>query len=107
MDTSLIISKTRVEIRRKMAGLQKERTVIAWIKRFFDEMSINHSSQIRLWQQEAFIVNLQKKPEFSKEEILQARSALLFMYKNILGNNGSLIQTDDLDSAPGVFKITA
>jgi hypothetical protein len=107
MDTSLIISKTRVEIRRKMAGLQKERTVIDWIQKFFDEMSINHSSQIRLWQQEAFMSKLQNDSDISREEILQARSSLLFMYNNILGMNGSLFQSSELDSEPGVFKITA
>lgn len=107
MNKSLIISKTRVEIRKKMAGLQKERTVIGWIQTFFDDMSIDHSSQIRLWQQEAFISRLQNNSDLSREEILQARSALLFMYNNVLGKSGSSFQNSNLDSEPGVFKFTA
>ncbi len=107
MDRSQIISKTRVEIRRKMTGLQKERCVIGWIEEFFNEMSINHSSQIRLWQRQAFISALQNKSNLSRDEILQARSAILFLYKNILGKNGPFLQNGGLDSEPGVFKITA
>jgi len=107
MNRSLIISRTRVEIRRKLTGLQKERAVIGWIQKFFDDMSIDHSSQIRLWQQQAFLSNLKSNPDVSREEVLQARSALLFMYSTILGKNGSPLQSSDIDSEPGVFKITA
>src|SRR6056297_806669 len=107
MNRLLIISKTRVEVRRKKGGLQKERTVIGWLQKFFDDMSIDHSSQIRLWQKEAFISNLKNNPDCSREEVLQARSALLFMYSTILGMNGVISRSADLDSEPGVFKITA
>lgn len=107
MNRSLIISKTRVEVRRKMAGLQKERSVIRWIERFFDEMSIDHSSQIRLWQRQAFISALQSDPNLSREDILQARSSILFMYQHILDRHVSLFESGESDSEPGVFKITA
>jgi|SRR6056297_3079110 len=107
MNRLLIISKTRVEIRKKMGGLQKERALVGWLQRFFDEMSIDHSSQIRLWQKEAFISNLKNNSNCSREEVLQARSALLFLYSSILGLNGVSSRSSDLDSEPGVFKITA
>jgi hypothetical protein len=107
MDTSLIISKTRVEIRRKRAGLQRERDVVGWIERFFTEMSINHSSQIRPWQQEAFLSRLKNEPGFTREDHLQARSALLFMNRAVLSRSRSAFEATELDTEPGVFRITA
>lgn len=107
MDRSMIISKTRVEIRRKMNSFQKERAVISWIQQFFDEMSIDHSSQVRHWQQEAFLSKLKNKHGLSKEDLLQARSALLFMNSAVLGKSRYSTGSIDLDTEPGVFRITA
>ena len=107
MNRLLIISRTRVEVRRKKGGLSKERVIISWLKKFFDDMSIDHSSQIRIWQKEAFLSKLKSSPDYSREEVLQASSALLFLYSTILGMNGVNSQISDLESEPGVFKITA
>jgi hypothetical protein len=107
MNRSLIISRTRVEVRRKKGGLPKERVIISWLQKFFDDMSIDHSSQIRIWQKEAFLSKLKSSPGYSREEFLQASSALLFLYSTILGMNEVSSLLSDVDSEPGVFKITA
>lgn len=107
MNRLLIISRTRVEVRRKKGELQKERIVIGWVQKFFDDMSIDHSSQIRIWQKEAFLSKLKNSPGYSREEVLQASSALLFLYSTILGMSEVSSRLSDVDSEPGVFKITA
>lgn len=107
MDRSMIISKTRVEIRKKMAGLQKERSIIRWLQKFFDDMSIEHSSQIRLWQQQAFLSKLKSETGITREDLLHARSALLFLNLTIFGKGITDLDTPELDSEPGIFKITA
>ncbi len=107
MNRLLIISRTRVEVRRKKGGLSKERVIISWLKKFFDDMSIDHSSQIRIWQKEAFLSKLKSSPDYSREEVLQASSALLFLYSTILGMSEASSRLSDVDSEPGVFKITA
>lgn len=107
MDRSLIISRTRVEIRKKKAGLQKERAIIRWLQKFFDDMSIEHSSQIRQWQQEAFLSKLKSGAGISREDMLQARSALLFLNLIVFGKGATALHLSEIDSEPGIFKITA
>lgn len=106
MDKSLIISKIRVELRKQKEGLQKERAIIKWVQNFFDESSIEHSSQIRFWQQKAFLSDIKRGTNYSREDHLQARSALLYLNKTISGKSGSNLSSFDLDTEPGFFKIT-
>lgn len=90
MSTSLILSRLRVEIRLKSAGYDTEKNILRWVKMFFEEMSINDSSQIRLWQKDAYLSRLKNRNDISYEEILQARSSLLYLYKNILQMDSKL-----------------
>lgn len=109
MKRSLILSNTRVELRRKQAGYTTERTVLKWVEDFLNECSISHSSQIRLWQKEAFISGLKNSGTISRDEMLQARSALIFLYDKVLRKNTglSLNQSHEFEDAePGVFRIT-
>jgi hypothetical protein len=108
MTRSLILSKLRIELRRKQAGYSTEKTMIRWVNQFFDEMSITHSSQIRDWQRELFISNLQNDENTRYQDLLQAKSSLLFLFERVLKQtSGFSNRPEELDSEPGVFRITA
>jgi hypothetical protein len=108
MNRSLILSNLRIEIRRKQAGYSTERTTLDWARKFLDEMSIAHSSQIRDWQKELFLNRLQNSTDFSYEELLQAKSSLLFLFEKVLKpSNGFVQNSDEREAEPGVFRITA
>lgn len=108
MTRSLILSKLRIELRRKQAGYLTEKTMIRWINRFFDEMSITHSSQIRDWHRELFISNLQNKENIEYQDLLKAKSSLMFLFERVLKqSSGFASKPEEHDSGPGVFRITA
>jgi len=108
MTRSLILSKIRIELRRKQAGYLTEKTMLRWINRFFDEMSISHSSQIRDWHRELFLSNLRNNENTEYQDVLQAKSSLLFLFERVLKHAaGFTNRQEELDSDPGVFRITA
>lgn len=109
MKKSLILSNLRIELRRKLAGYQTEKTTLKWVEDFFDQMSIVHSSQIRTWQRDAFLSGLKNNDNITYEDQLKARSSLMFLYERVLKRNpgfSSEIKQHAADNEPGVFKIT-
>ena len=109
MKKSLILSNLRIELRRKQAGYQTEKSTLKWVENFFDQMSIVNSSQIRRWQRDAFLSQLKKNENISYEDQLKARSSLMFLFDRVLKRNpgfSSGIRQNDADNEPGVFKIT-
>lgn len=105
MKRSLMLSNFRVELRRKHSSFSNERMMLNWIKKFFEEMAIVHSSQIRDWQKEMFLADLRKNENVSYEELLQAKSSLFFLFERVLKQSEfSKVATD---SEPGSFRITA
>lgn len=109
MKRSLILSNLRIELRKKNADYNTEKVAQKWVKEFLDDLSIVHSSQIRNWQRDLFLTRIQTANS-SKEEILQAKSALLFLYERVLKKSPGIrdhSSFEDHESEPGVFKITA
>jgi len=104
MNKSLILSTFRTEFRRKGASYKQERTALRWVRKFLDEFTIDHSSQIRHWQTDVFIAEL-KKGDYAYDDLLQAQSALRFMMKRILNRSDSdEMLTNDVSE---VIRITA
>lgn len=109
MNRTLILSKLRVELRRKQSNYLTEKLTLNWITQFMDELSISHSSQIRSWQKEYFMSKLKNEDHYSREEILQARSSLLFLFDKVLGKGIGIElnpSQDEYEAAPGVFRVT-
>lgn len=104
MIKSRILSSFRIEYRRNKASYQTEVSALRWVRKFLDEFSISHSSQIRLWQIEYFLTQLQSAG-CNYDDQLQAKSALLFLMDRVLNRCSKKILHSDEDS-PGVFKIT-
>lgn len=104
MNRSRIISTFRVEFRRKGASYKQERTATRWVQKFLDHFTIDHSSQIHHWQCDFFISEL-KKENHTFDDLLQARSALRFMMKQVLSRTaGDETVAQDFS---GVIRITA
>ena len=104
MNKSLILSTFRTEFRRTGASYKQERTALRWVRKFLDEFTIDHSSQIRHWQTEFYISEL-KKRDHTYNDLLQAQSALHFMMKRILNRSDS----DEMlnNDVSKVIRITA
>jgi hypothetical protein len=104
MKRARILSTFRTEFRRKGATYQQEVSALRWIRKFLDEFTIDHSSQIRHWQTDFFMSEL-KKRDHSYDDLLQARSALHFLMKKILTRTAS----DEMSTpdSSGVIRITA
>ncbi|MCC5941051.1 MAG: phage integrase N-terminal SAM-like domain-containing protein [Balneolaceae bacterium] len=105
MRKSLMLSNLRVELRRKQSSFSTERMMINWVKKFFEEMSIVHSSQIRDWQKEMFLSDLRKKEEISYDDLLQAKSSILFLFEKVLKQAD--LSKSVAENEPGAFRITA
>ena len=107
MNRSLILSNFRAEFRRKNASYKKEAATLRWVRRFLDELSISHSSQIRLWHFDYFISNL-KEEQVSFDELLLARSSIRFLFEKVLDHKPNAnTQAEQFNQAPGSFRITA
>ena len=107
MNCDLILSRLRVEVRRKESGYPTERTMIRVARNFMDQMTLTHASQIREWHKDLFLSQLKNDNSISDEEYLQSKSSLIFLYEKVLKPSNSFIRTDDeAEREPGVFRIT-
>lgn len=107
MNRSLILSRLRIEVRRKDSGYPKERTMIRIAKNFLENMSLSHSSQIREWHKDLYLSRLKNNKNTSDEELLQTKSSLLFLFERVLKPSNSFVQADEhSEREPGIFRIT-
>ena len=104
MNRSQMLSNTRVEVRRKDSGYRTEITMRQWIKKFLDELSITHSRQLMEWQVDYFISTLRRDERYSASEILQAKSALMFLFERVVNSE---CDPDNSQQAENNFRITA
>ncbi len=104
MKRSLILSTFRTEFRRNGATYQQEKSSLRWVRKFLDEFTVDHSSQIRHWQTDFFISEL-KKQNYSYDDLLQAQSALHFLMKRVLHRS----ENDEMatNDSSGFIRITA
>jgi len=105
----LILSNLRIELRRKQASYLSEKRAVSLVNDFLENMSIVHSSQIRTWQKEFFLSEMERNSDKTKDDFLQAKSALTFLFNIVLKKGRGINVTghdDENDGDPGVFKIT-
>lgn len=104
MRQSRILSNYRLEFRRSGLAYKNEASAMRWVRKFLNEFSIDHSSQIRQWQVDYYISEL-KKQDFSYDELLQAKSSLRFLMDRVLNREELSLQASDHE-VPGVFRVT-
>lgn len=98
MNRTQMLSNTRAEIRRRKFGYRTEVSVCQWVKRFLNETGIDHSGQMAGWQIDHFIASLKGNERYATAEILQARSALYFLFEKIIGSTSDLESSRDFDA---------
>jgi len=104
MNKSRMLSTFRTEYRRRMVPYHAEVSALRWVRKFLDEFSIVHSSQIQYWQIEYYIAELKRKGH-SFAGCLQAKSSLQFLMKNVLKRENTA-ESMLLDETPATVKIT-
>lgn len=109
MRRELILSNLRIELRRKKATYLSEKKAVDLISEFLERMSIVHSAQIRNWQKDFYLSEIERSDAKSKDDLLQAKSALTFLYNIVLKKGRGIDFTyynDESDTDSGILKIT-
>ena len=80
-----LIACVRARIRFKHYSLRTEEAYVEWIKRFIFFHGKRHPSELGAFEVEAFLTDLAVTHEVSASTQNQAKSAILFLYKEVLG----------------------
>lgn len=110
MNRSLILSNLRIELRKKQADYNTENITCHWVSCFLNDLSIVHANQLERWQIDFFISELKNRNGGTQGEVLQAKSALLFLFNRVMGKYGYSDfdrNRNVSDSGEGFFRITA
>lgn len=111
MRKELILSRLRTELRRKRTAYRVEKRVMRWGAAFIEKMSIEDSSQIRLWQGEYYLLLIDEDVNFTQHDVKEAGKALNILFNDVLrfhhdmdlsGNRGE----NGIEPEPGILMIT-
>ncbi|MBD9369830.1 integron integrase [Xanthomonas sp. XNM01] len=80
-----LLEQVRQRIRVKHYSLRTERSYVAWIRRFILANGKRHPAQMGAAEVEAFLTALAVQGQVSASTQNQALSALLFLYREVLG----------------------
>jgi len=80
-----LLDQVRGKIRLKHYSLRTEQTYVEWIKRFILFHSKHHPKDMGAGEVEAFLTHLAVAGKVAASTQNQAKSALLFLYKEVLG----------------------
>ena len=80
-----LVTRVRHRIRFKHYSLRTEEAYVDWIKRFIVFHNKRHPSEVGAVEVEAFLTNLAVERNVSPSTQNQAKSAILFLYREVLG----------------------
>jgi integron integrase len=83
--SSRLLDRLRDVIRLKHYSLRTEEAYVDWVRRFVRFCALRHPSECGAADVEAFLTHLATAANVSASTQNQARSALLFLYKEVLG----------------------
>ena len=92
-----LLEQLRDKIRVKHYSIRTEHVYIDWVKRFIRFHGMRHPKELGAAQVEAFLTHLAVQGNVSASTQNQAKSALLFLYKEVLGSE--LPWLDGIESA--------
>src|SRR4026209_1117930 len=92
-----LLDQIRDVIRRKHYSLRTEETYVDWVRRYVRFCDLRHPRQCGAPEVEAFLTHLAVEGRVSASTQNQARSAVLFLYKEVL--QAELPWLDDVVSA--------
>jgi integron integrase len=84
-DSPRLLARVRAKIRLKHYSIRTEQAYVVWIKRFIWFHGKQHPATLGPAQVEAFLTDLAVTREVAAPTQNQAKSALLFLYKEVLG----------------------
>ena len=83
--TPRLLDQVRGKIRLKHYSLRTEQTYVDWIKRFIRHFGKRHPRELGAAEVEAFLTHLAVAGRVAASTQNQAKSALLFLYREVLG----------------------
>jgi integron integrase len=84
-DSPRLLARVRAKIRLKHYSIRTEQAYVVWIKRFIWFHGKQHPATLGPAEVEAFLTDLAVTREVAAPTQNQAKSALLFLYKEVLG----------------------
>ncbi|WP_445665014.1 site-specific integrase [Fodinibius sp. AD559] len=85
MGKSILLSKIRTEIRRRGMSYRTEQTYIGWIIRFIYHHNLEHPQNMGEQEVVGFLNHLVTNRKVSDSIQNQARQAIQFLYRHIIG----------------------
>ncbi len=98
-----LLDRVHDTIRRKHYSIRTEQAYVDWIKRFILFHDKRHPAKLGATEVEAFLTHLAVDREVAAATQNQAQSALLFLYREILGIE--LPWLDDVERAKRPIKL--
>ena len=95
-----LLDRVRDKIRLKHYSLRTEQAYVDWIKRYIHFHHKRHPSELGATDVEAFLTHLAAVREVAASTQNQAKSALLFLYKEVLGNELPWLEHVEKAKAP-------
>jgi len=80
-----LLDRVRDKIRLKHYSIRTEQSYVQWVRRYILHHGKRHSAEMGAAEVEAFLTHLAVEGNVSASTQNQARSALLFLYKEVLG----------------------
>src|SRR3954464_9257166 len=85
MPKSLLLDRVRDKIRLKHYSIRTETAYVDWVRRFVNFNQRRHPRELSSEHVEAFLTPLAVQRNVAASTQNQAKSALLFLYKEVLG----------------------
>ncbi|MDK9701731.1 MAG: integron integrase [Sulfuritalea sp.] len=98
--TPRLLDQVRGKIRLKHYSLRTEQTYVDWIKRFIRHFGKRHPRDLGAAEVEAFLTHLAVVGRVAASTQNQAKSALLFLYREVLGNELPWLDNVEQAKAP-------
>jgi integron integrase len=95
-----LLDQVRGKIRLKHYSLRTEQTYVDWIKRFIHFHGKRHPRELGAAEVEAFLTHLAVVGKVAASTQNQAKSALLFLYREVLGTELPWLDNVDQAKAP-------
>ena len=100
-----LLDQIREVIRFKHYSIRTEESYVDWVRRFVRFCDLRHPSECGASEVEAFLTRLAKEGEVAASTQNQARSAILFLYKEVL--HAELPWLDNVESAKRPARLPA
>ncbi|MEO8164000.1 MAG: integron integrase, partial [Betaproteobacteria bacterium] len=94
---SLLLDRVRDKIRLKHYSIRTETAYVDWVRRFVNFHQRRHPNELGAQHVEAFLTHLAAQRNVAASTQNQAKSALLFLYKEVLGSE--LPWLDNIETA--------